>query len=136
MSTPSDLYPCLTYSDARAAIDWLCKVFGFTKRLIVDGPDNSVRHSELSLGTAVIMISSPREERIAPTGGQHFGLSVYVADPDDHHRQAVAGGAKITQPLRDEEYGARGYSVQDLEGYQWYFGNYRPGTYWEDTANK
>ena len=69
--TPSDIHPSLTYYDAPAAIDWLCKAFGFTKRFVVPGPNNRKRfvvpgpnnrieHSELSLGTGVVMISSPK----------------------------------------------------------------------------
>lgn len=131
--TPSDIHPCLTYADAHGAIDWLCRAFGFTRRLVVDGPEGSVRHAELSLGTGVVMLSSPRQGRLPPngTGGYVALLSVYVPDPDQHQAQALKCGAVVTQPLRDEEYGARGYGVVDLEGHQWYFGNYRPGAYWE-----
>ena len=134
--TPADIHPCLTYADANAAMDWLCRAFGFTKRLVVPGPDGTVQHSELSLGTGVVMVSSSRPGRHPPgkAGGYTATLSVYVPDPDQHFAQAVASGATVTQPLRDEEYGARGYGVTDLEGHNWYFGNYRPGAYWEGSA--
>jgi len=132
----ADIHPCLTYADANAAIDWLCRAFGFAKRLVVPGPEGTVQHSELSLGTGVVMVSSPRRGRQPPgkAGGHTATLSVYVSDPDQHFAQAVASGATVTQPLRDEDYGARGYGVTDLEGHHWYFGNYRPGSYWEGSA--
>ncbi len=135
-STPSDIHPCLTYANAAAAIEWLCRAFGFEKRLVVEGNDGSIRHSELSLGTGVVMVSSPRDDRLPPgkNGGYEAMLSVFVADPDAHMARAVAAGAIITQPLRDEEYGARGYGVTDLEGHRWYFGNYRPGQYWGNSG--
>ena len=134
--TPSDIHPCLTYADANAAIEWLCRAFGFTKRLVVPGPDGTVQHSELSLGTGVVMVSSPRPDRQppGPSGAYTATLSVCVPDPDQHLAQAVACGARITRPIRDEEYGARGYGVADLEGHNWYFGDYRPGAYWEGAA--
>ena len=56
---------------------------------------------------------------------------MHVDDPDAHCARAKAAGAEITQPLRDEEYGSRGYMAKDLEGHQWYFGTYRPGAYWK-----
>ena len=134
--TPSDIHPSLTYDDAPAAIDWLCRAFGFTKRFVVPGPNNRVEHSELSLGTGVVMISSPKPEdrRASPKAltGVAQALSVYVADPDAHHAVAVAAGARVVRPLRTEEYGARGYMARDPEGHVWYFGNYRPGEYWEN----
>ena len=66
--TPSDIHPSLTYDDAPAAIDWLCRAFGFTKRFVVPGPNGRVEHSELSLGTGVVMVSSPKPEdrRVSP----------------------------------------------------------------------
>jgi len=139
-TTVGDVYPSLTYDDAYAAIDWLCKAFGFTPRLVVPGPDRRVEHSELTLGAAVIMISSPKPEmgRIGQKGlsGVSQALSIRVDDPDTHYRQAKASGAAIIRDLRDEEYGSRGYMTKDPEGHVWYFGTYRPGAHWHDESGR
>ena len=136
--SPSDIYPSLTYDDAPAAIEWLCRAFGFTKRFVVPGAGGRIEHSELSLGTGVIMISSPKTEdrRMGPKSlaGVSQGLSVHVADPDAHCAVAVAAGARVVRELRTEEYGARGYMALDPEGHLWYFGTYRPGEYWEPAS--
>ena len=133
--SPSDIYPSLTYDDAPRAIEWLCRAFGFAKRLIVPGPGNRVEHSELSFGTGVVLISSPKtdDHRVSPKAlaGVAQALSVYVADPDAHYKVAIAAGARVIRELRTEEYGARGYMALDPEDHLWYFGNYRPGEYWE-----
>lgn len=132
----SNIYPSLTYDDAPAAIEWLCRAFGFKKRLVVPGPDGTVMHSELSFGSDVIMIGSPKPDqgRIGPGGlaGVSQGISLRVDDPDAHFALAVKAGADIVRPLRDEEYGSRGYMAKDPEGHLWYFGTYRPGAYWEN----
>lgn len=132
----SDVHPSLSYDDAPAAIEWLCRAFGFTKRFVVAEPDGSVRHSELSLGNGVIMVGSSRPEvgRVSPRRltAVHQALSVRVDDPDAHYARAKAAGATILQELRDEDYGSRGYMASDPEGHQWYFGTYRPGAYWSD----
>lgn len=130
-----DVYPSLTYDDAPAAIDWLCRVFGFTRRLVVPGAEGRIEHSELSLGSAVIMVSSPKPdmERVGPgslTASSH-ALSLHIDDPDTHYRKAKTEGAEILRDLTDEEYGSRGYMAKDPEGHMWYFGTYRPGEYWE-----
>jgi len=138
MTVPSNLFPSLTYEDAPAAIDWLCTAFGFERRLVVPRPEGGVMHSELSLGPGVVMVSSPKPAagRVArgDRQGGSFGLAVYVEDPDAHYERAVAAGAKIVQEPEDTDYGARGYMAADPEGFHWYFGNYRPGAYW-DGAN-
>jgi uncharacterized glyoxalase superfamily protein PhnB len=127
-------YPSLTYDDAHAAIDWLERAFGFTRRLVVPGPDGTVAHAELSFGTGVVMVSSPKPDkgRVGPRGlaGVPQGVCVHVDDPDAHHRRARAAGAQILEELRDEDYGSRGYMARDLEGHAWYFGTYRPGGHW------
>ncbi len=139
---PPPLCPSLSYEDAPAAIEWLERVFGFRRRLVVPMPDGSegVMHSELSLGAAVVMVSSerPQERRCSPRklDGLHQVLSVYVADPDAHHAQAVAEGAEITSELKTEGYGGRGYMTRDLEGHSWYFGDYRPGKWWDGAENE
>jgi uncharacterized glyoxalase superfamily protein PhnB len=129
------VYPSLTYDDALAAIDWLCRAFGFTQRLVVPGPDGTVMHSELSLGQAVIMASSPKPDqgRVSPRGrsGVSHALSFSIPDPDAHFARAKAAGAVILRELQDEDYGSRGYLAKDPEGHQWYFGTYRPGAYWD-----
>lgn len=130
----SNLYPALSYDDAPAAIEWLCTAFGFTKRLVVPGPEGTVVHSELTLGGAVVMVSTskPEEGRLSPRGlaGVNQVLSLRIENPDAHFERAMAAGATLVRPLKDEEYGSRGYLVKDIEGHQWYFGTYEPGAYW------
>mgnify|MGYP000712310490 CR=1 FL=1 len=43
---------------------------------------------------------------------------------DALHERAVAAGATITQGLRDEDYGSRGFTCRDPEGVYWSFGTY------------
>lgn len=143
MSTPSrpvvrtstNLFPTLSYDDAHAALDFLERAYGFQRRFLVPDESGGIRHSELSFGDGVIMVSSsrPAEGRVSPKSGgaQSGGLCVYVADPDAHHARAVAAGARVVRELRTEEYGARGYMTSDPEGHVWFFSDYRPGEYWD-----
>jgi uncharacterized glyoxalase superfamily protein PhnB len=134
-----DVYPSLTYDDAPAAIDWLCRAFGFRSRLVVTGPNGRIEHSELSLNGAVVMVSSPKAEmgRVSPRGlpGASQSLCIRIDDPDVHFRNAKAAGARIVQELRDEDYGSRGYLARDPEGHLWYFGTYRPGAWWDQPTS-
>ena len=132
-----DLYSALTYDDAPAAIEWLCQSFGFQRRLVVPGPDGKIIHSELSLGNAIVMVSSPKPEmgRTSPgslASASHC-LCIHVADADRHFEIAQAAGAVIMQIIQDEDYGSRGYMAKDIEGHLWYFGTYRPGAYWDNS---
>lgn len=142
MSDPlcsSNIYPSLYYDDAPQAIEFLCRAFGFRKRLVVPGPNGTIMHSELSYGPGVVMVATVRPDRGGASpktlGQHHGGLSVQVDDPDAHYRHAKAEGAVITQELRDEDYGSRGYVATDPGGHVWYFGTYRPGRWWDGAAH-
>lgn len=130
-----NLYPCFCYSDAPRAIEFLERAFGFRRRLVVPGPNGTVMHSELEFEGGVIMVSSPKPERkwagASAQSSRSAALCVRVADPDAHCARAKAAGAEITQPVKDEEYGSRGYMARDPEGNEWYFGTYTPGAHWE-----
>ncbi len=135
---PCDVYPSLVYDDAPAAIEWVCRAFGFKRRLVVPGTENRIEHSELSFGSVVVMISSP-SERYGTVGprrqtGTSQCLILRVDDPDAHYRTAKAEGAEILEGLTDHEYGSRGYMARDPGGHVWYFATYRPGTYSTDDA--
>jgi len=135
-SSPDVLvYPSLHYDDAPAALDFLERAFGFRRRLVVPGPDGTVLHAELTLGTGIVMLSSAKPERgwrsPRSLGGTSGTLSLRIDDPDAHCARARAAGAQVLIDLHDAEYGARGYLCSDPEGHLWYFGTYRPGAYWD-----
>src|SRR5262245_65880814 len=51
-------FPMLAYADAPAAIEFLCRAFGFEERFRMDMPDGSVGHAELGIGDQVVMLAS------------------------------------------------------------------------------
>jgi len=124
------IFPILRYSDARAAIRWLCSAFGFVELFCVPEHGAYVRHARLRLGANMIMLGSVRpDDGIASPlvlGSATQMLAVYVDDPDAHFDRAQAAGAKILYPPTDTDFGSREYHVLDLEGHPWTFGTFRP----------
>lgn len=54
--------PSVYYDDAAAAIDWLCRVFGFAIRLRIEGDDGRIEHSELTFADdGLIMVGQSGE---------------------------------------------------------------------------
>jgi uncharacterized glyoxalase superfamily protein PhnB len=137
-TTAPNIYPCLGYRDAKAAIAWLSDAFGFEVRAVHPGEDRAVAHAELSLGPGIIMVGSASEAMPpvdtaafdadgAPDFSRiPFALYVAVADVDAHHDRARSAGADIVRELTDTDYGSREYACRDVEGYVWSFGTYRP----------
>jgi uncharacterized glyoxalase superfamily protein PhnB len=126
------------YRDAAAAVDWLCRAFGFQRKMIVPGENGTIAHAQLTFGNGMIMLSSPGDTefdklQVPQQPGRPATQSTYliVDDVDGHHDRAVAAGAKVVYALRDEPYGGRGYSCLDPEGNLWNFGSYDP---WKDES--
>ena len=120
--------PCLRYTNARAAIDWLVTVLGADARQVHDGPDGRM-HAELWFGSACVMLGSAKEDKRMPSAtGQ--GMVYIVADSassvDAVHDSVVASGARVTIPLHDTDYGSHEFGCLDPEGNFWDFGTYAP----------
>jgi len=132
----TSIIPCLSYNDAPAAIEWLCNTFGFKKHLIVPGDNNTIVHSQLSLGDKLmIMVDSIQKDsaiadyiNLPADNDGRVTQSAYVVvdDPDALYEQAKKMGAKILIEIKTEDFGGRGFTCLDLEGHLWNFGSYNP----------
>jgi uncharacterized glyoxalase superfamily protein PhnB len=128
------IVPCLRYRDAPAMIDWLEKVFGFTRQLVVPGPDNLILHAQLVLGDGMVMVGSVKESEydqlmIHPSETdrrQTQAPYVVVADADEVFGRALAAGAASVMPVTDQDYSGRLGAFRDPEGYLWNVGTYDP----------
>src|SRR3954469_21735699 len=125
------------YDDAAAAIDWLCRAFGFEVRLKVEGDGGRIEHSELTYGDGLIMVATegPRPGRPhvellrspKTLGGQTTQtLMLYVDDVDAHFARARDAGAVLSSDPKVTDYGKdywadKSYGATDLEGHQWWF---------------
>jgi steroid delta-isomerase-like uncharacterized protein len=133
--TTANVIPTFRYQDAAAAIEWLCRAFGFEQRFVVPDDRGGIAHAQLTFGNGMIMLGSAYDDdpfsRLRGAPGALGGVvtqSAYliVTDPRAHHDRAVASGAEIAFPLEDKDYGGSGYSCRDLEGHVWSFGDYDP----------
>jgi len=136
MANNSTISTGILYHNAPEMIEWLCRTFGFEKRLIVPGADNLIIHAHLTLGKGSVMISSAENypnpnfckspKEIGGVGTAE--IIVYVEEVDKHYNHAKSQGADIVLDIEDKPYGGRGYCVIDPEGHFWAFSSYNPWT--------
>ncbi len=130
----SSIIPTMRYNDAAAAIDWLCKAFGFKQHLVVQGENQSIEHAQLIYGNSMIMLSSVNDNeygKLIKTPESFNGYNtqapyIIVEKIDEHYKKAVSAGAEMLIDIKDEDYGGRGYTCKDKEGHIWNFGSYNP----------
>jgi uncharacterized glyoxalase superfamily protein PhnB len=124
-------YPCLSYTDADAAIRWMHDALGFTEKEVYRDDAGAVAHAEVVLGDALIMLGADRDDGgpgfSSPKGGRPTaGIYLGVDDADAAHARAVAAGVELVRELQDTTYGSREFGVRDPEGNLWFVGTYRP----------
>jgi uncharacterized glyoxalase superfamily protein PhnB len=137
----STVIPGLRYRNAPAAIEWLCKAFGFKKQAVYPNPDGTIAHAQLTLGNGMVMLGS------VDNGSEHSkhlkqpdeiggwatqSPYLVVADCDAVYKTAKAAGAEIVMDISGKDYGGRGFSCRDLEGHLWSVGSYDP---WAEHAS-
>ena len=136
-ATRSTVIPSLRYKDAHAAIEWLVRVFGFTKQAVYEGPDGIVMHAQLTFGGGMLMLGSEAKQSeygqlmigLEETGGRDtVGLCLVVTDDEctTLYERVKAAGAEIVQPLNSPPYGGKAFGCRDIEGHIWWIGSYDP----------
>jgi PhnB protein len=113
----------LIVRDAAGAIDFYKQAFGATELFRLAGPDGKIGHAEIKIGDSPIMLADefPQMGFRGPQalGGSPVGILLYVKDVDARFGQAVAAGAKVLRPLKDQFYGDRSATLEDPFGHVW-----------------
>ena len=131
----STIIPAMKYRDAPAAIDFLCRAFGFAKNAVYPNPDGSIAHAQLTLGGGMIILGSvsngsPYSELIRQPdeigGAETQSPCIVVEDCDAVYKTAKEAGAKMVMDIADTGHGGRAFTCRDPEGHLWYVGSYNP----------
>jgi PhnB protein len=122
------LTPHITVRDAKNAIEFYKKALNAQVLNVSHTPDGRVMHATLKIGDSMLMLNDEFPEwggEAAPraeAGG--YTIHVYVDNVDALYNQAVAAGATVKMPLRDQFWGDRYGTVVDPYGFQWSLGTH------------
>ena len=121
------LIPYLTVSDGAAAIDFYKNAFGAEEqaRHLMPG-STKIMNAQLSIGGCVFMLADDfaQEMNKKPStpealGGTSVMLSIVTTSVDADWERAVAAGANVTMPLKDQFWGDRWGQLMDPFGHSW-----------------
>jgi len=108
---PGVIIPELPYTNVVEAANWLCRAFGFKKRLQIGN-----HRFQLSFGEGAIVVTQKDIKSTVPCT-----VMVSVAEVDKHYEYAKQAGAHILSEPTDYSYGERQYVAEDLGGHHWTF---------------
>ncbi len=119
----SVVIPRLVCRDPVAAIDFCAKTFDAIERGRRPGPDGTVAHALMTIGPAMIMIEAEwptlTSRAPKPDGSSPVVIYVYVEDVDQTVARAIAAGAQILIPAKNQFWGDRTAWIMDPSGHVW-----------------
>jgi uncharacterized glyoxalase superfamily protein PhnB len=127
----ADNHPSLAsavcYVDAKAALAWLEKAFGFEVSMLIEDDEGKVVHSQMIFGDSMVMVGnewSADHKSPKSLGGKNTQtVHIQIAtDLDAHCERARAAGAEIIAEPETQFYGDRTYRCRDPEGHIWTVG--------------
>ena len=115
--------PMLVCRDASAEIDFCKTTFGAVEVVRRPGPDGAVAHALVTIGPAMVMIEGEwptlASRAPQPDGSSPVVIYVYVEDVDKVIERAVAAGAKVLLPVKNQFWGDRTGRIMDPSGHVW-----------------
>lgn len=115
--------PYLVINGASRALEFYKKAFGATERLRMADPSGKIGHAEIQIGDSAIMLADEYPEMgykgPQSPGATPVSIHLYVNDVDALTAQAVAAGATVKRPVKDEFYGDRSGTLIDPFGHVW-----------------
>jgi PhnB protein len=115
--------PRLVCRDPAAAVDFIVNTFEAVSLNERPGPDGTLAHALLSIGTGMVMIE--REWPMLPSrvpaldDSSPVVIFVYVPDVDAAVDRAVSRGARVIVPLQNQFWGDRTAWIADPSGHVW-----------------
>jgi PhnB protein len=121
-----EVYPYLRVHNTAEALEFYARAFGAKELFRLTEPSGRIGHAEITIGPATIMVADENAENGIPgprsLGGTTFSIHLHVDDVDRAFERAVASGATVVRPLRDQFYGERSGTVRDPFGHEWLLG--------------
>ena len=119
----SAVIPMLVCRDVAATIDFCKTVFGAVELGRRPGPDGNVAHALLTISGAMVIIEAEwptlASRAPQPDASSPVVIFVYVEDVDKVVERAVAAGAKVVLPAKNQFWGDRTGRIMDPSGHVW-----------------
>jgi PhnB protein len=124
------LTPYLVSNDAAATIEFYKRAFGAEEVSRHAEPNGKrIMHAHLNILGSDLMLSDDFSDKMggksqtpADLGGSPVTLHLEVPDANAFWAQAVAAGATVTMPLKDQFWGERYGQLKDPFGHKWSIG--------------
>jgi uncharacterized glyoxalase superfamily protein PhnB len=118
-----DISPLLAVRNMKETIDFYTKSLGFKLGMCFPDATNP-EYADLSKDGMAIMVIPAENHGISPK--EKFGVGVYLymhidGNIDEYYQELKGRGVKIAVDIKDEPFGVRDFTVEDINGYKLVF---------------
>ncbi|MFC1971446.1 VOC family protein [Chloroflexota bacterium] len=114
------LSPTLAVRDVKKTIDFYTKSFGFKLGMTFPSPENP-EYADLHKDDMVLMFIPTSELGIGSKEKLGVGVNMYLqidGDIDEYYDELKKRDVKIVVDIKDEPFGIRDFTVEDIDGYK------------------
>lgn len=115
--TYPSLMPSMVVRDVAATLEWFNKL-GFATVFTMPGPDGSIVHAEVARDADTRLMLGPASWGGTPGSP---GMSLYIkaaGSVDAYYSRVTSAGVMVTEPLTDQFWGDRTFTVEHPDGYR------------------
>ena len=116
----NELQPILWVSNIERSVDFYRDKLGFDLAFAMTGDGGKLLHASVTNGSVTLMLGY-KDEATIPVEGRRLGggaeLYTYAEDVDAYYERVRAAGTSLTQPITDQYWGDRTFTVTDPDGY-------------------
>jgi len=117
--------PMLAIRNMKQTIEFYKNSLGFKIGMAFADTDNP-EYADLSKDTMVLMFVPAENLGIGKEEKLGVGVNIYMqidGDIDEYYNELKNKGVKIVVGIKDEPYGIRDFTVEDIDGYKLTFNN-------------
>ena len=123
-----EAFPYIRVRNAEKAIEFYKNAFGGEEMFrLVEPGGGRIGHAQVRIGPMILMLADeyPELGMRGPEGlgGTTFSIHLHVSNADALIERAVAAGAELVRPPKDQFYGERSGTVRDPFGHEWMIGH-------------
>lgn len=115
--------PYLIVDGAAKAIEFYKEALGATEVMRMEWGEGKIGHAEIQIGDSRVMLADEHPEMGAKGpgafGGSPVMMHLYLPEVDAVVERAVAAGAELERPVKDQFYGDRSGMIKDPFGHRW-----------------
>ena len=114
---PKGILPVLPVSDIDETADYYVNTLNFQENFRQRSPEGKSTDSQLAFEGSTLMLNLNPEKSNDEGGGVYFWVRMYEENINDYYDRLVKAGVKIVDPLKDQFWGDRSFTIKDCNNY-------------------